>query len=72
MTINPTLMSALLAMDSYNRGYNARIDLNGDAAQLGLGTVTILKTVIEGQVVNLDSAIFQEPRRIDQVVKDGC
>jgi hypothetical protein len=31
MTISPKLMKALLAMDSYSRGYEASLDVGGDA-----------------------------------------
>jgi hypothetical protein len=37
MTINPDLMKSILAMDSYNRGYLPRIDLNIRDAALTQG-----------------------------------
>lgn len=40
MTVSPTLMHAILAMDSYNRGYNEGIvGLGGIGSQIGNATV---------------------------------
>src|SRR5438876_494075 len=38
------LLDAILAMDSYNRGYNQGIDGLSDAVGTQLGTITITKT----------------------------
>jgi hypothetical protein len=45
MTISNDLMLAILAMDSYNRGYGAGIDLgaNSDTAGTRIGTATVTK-----------------------------
>ncbi len=45
--MNPTLMKAILAMDSYNRGYSMGVDMTGTA----IGNATIIK----------DSSVFQNP-----------
>jgi len=40
MSIDPTLFSAILAMDAYNRSYNAGISgLGGINSQIGLATI---------------------------------
>ncbi|MBL8637479.1 MAG: hypothetical protein JNN09_03165, partial [Alphaproteobacteria bacterium] len=58
MTVNSTLMKAILSMDAYNRGYGAGINLSGNL----LGKVSIAKTIVDGIEVNLDSsAIFRDP-----------
>ena len=50
MTLDPKLMTAILAMDSYNRGYNAGIDfgINPDIANIGIGNAqtTITSSIL--------------------------
>lgn len=44
MTINWELFQAILAMDAYNRGYNAGIDISENAVGQVLGNATITAT----------------------------
>lgn len=49
MTISPTLMQAILAMDSYNRGYNEGLTgLGGVGSQVGLATITQQSDILNG------------------------
>lgn len=57
MTINSTLMKAILSMDAYNRGYNPGIRISENA----LGSAKIIQTTIDGIQTNLDSAIIRNP-----------
>ena len=57
MTVQQDLMNAILSMDAYNRGYNAGIQLEGDA----LGSIQIMKTTLDGVVVNFDSSVIRDP-----------
>ena len=41
MTISPDLFRAILAMDSYNRGYNAGLDVYDGIPLSGIGAATI-------------------------------
>lgn len=44
MTISPELFTAILSMDSYNRGYNAGIENGGQSGIDGLGETGGLAT----------------------------
>ncbi len=49
MTVSPTLMQAILAMDSYNRGYNEGIaGLGGVGSQIGNAVISQQSNVLEG------------------------
>jgi hypothetical protein len=54
--MNDILMNAILAMDSYNRGYGDVIKLEGNA----VGEATVLTTEIDGVTVNFDSAVIRD------------
>ena len=57
MTLQPELMNAILSMDAYNRGYDASIEVTGNA----VGSAQIATTVNDlGQTVNLDSSILND------------
>lgn len=45
MTMNDTVFRALLAMDSYNRGYDAGIDFGQDPENQTLGNSTIIDSI---------------------------
>lgn len=55
--MNPILMNAILSMDSYNRGYGQAINVTGSQ----VGNAQILKTTVNGVVVDLDSGIIRDP-----------
>lgn len=48
--MNPTLMKAILAMDSYNRGYAQGVNVTG--SQIGNATVKQDSLVFGTQIVN--------------------
>ena len=54
MTTKRDLLNAILAMDSYNRGYDPGIVDPG----YSLGDATILQTIVDGQVKNFDSELL--------------
>lgn len=45
MTVSPELMHAILSMDSYNRGYDSGVVVDGDA--IGTATVTARDTYVD-------------------------
>lgn len=55
MSISSELMKAILAMDSYNRGYNAGVDFGpgSDAVGTQLGTATIAANKGDADAVNV-------------------
>lgn len=45
MTVSPELMHAILSIDSYNRGYDSGVVVDGDA--IGTATVTARDTYVD-------------------------
>jgi hypothetical protein len=61
MSISPALFSAILAMDAYNRGYNAGIIMPGD--QLGNASVGANSSILRdsnGQVLDQPTSFFAQ------------
>lgn len=52
--MNDALMNAILSMDSYNRGYDAGIDIS----ETDIGEASIKTTIYNGQIVDFDSAVL--------------
>ncbi len=59
--MNENLMMAILAMDSYNRGYGSSIDfgINPDLANIGIGTAqTFITSTVLGQGVDQSASFY--------------